>query len=114
MKRMIILAIVAAMASFSMTGCAYFDVNEASRNIENSKKLRIGMTKAQVLKVMGEPLRDEIYNKPNVWYYYTQCLWHDCMKTQDECMPLIFKDGKLIGWGNKYLERMQLEHEFSK
>lgn len=105
---------VAVITAFTMTGCAYFDLNEASRNIENSKKLRIGMTKSQVLEVMGEPLRNEVYNKPNVWYYYTHTLWHDCMRTKDECMPLIFKDGKLAGWGSEFLERQQLEHEFSK
>ena len=41
----------------------------AAKNIENSKRLRVGMTKAQVLEVMGRPIEDEAYCKPDVWFY---------------------------------------------
>ena len=73
------------------------------RNIENSRKLRVGMTKAQVLEIMGEPIRDEKFCEPDIWYYYNDMVWGDGLITEDECMPLVFENGKLVGWGNDYL-----------
>ena len=73
-----------------------------SRNLENSRNLRVGMTKAEVLKVMGEPIRDEKFCEPDIWFYYVEMVWGDGLITEDECMPLVFENGKLIGWGNQF------------
>lgn len=85
-----------------LCSCAYFS---QYTNQKNATKLRVGMTKAEVLAVMGEPLRDEVYNKPDTWYYYIETKWHDTYTTEDECMPLIFKRGKLTGWGQDYFNQ---------
>ena len=77
----------------------------AAKNIENSKNLRVGMTKAQVLEVMGRPVEDEAYCKPDVWFYFVESVWMDGLTTRDECMPLVFENGKLIGWGNNFYTR---------
>ena len=82
-----------------LVGCA------SSKNIENSKKLRTGMSKAQVLEIMGKPLEDEAFCKPNVWFYQVDTLWADGLTTMDECMPLVFENGKLVGWGNTFYTR---------
>jgi outer membrane protein assembly factor BamE (lipoprotein component of BamABCDE complex) len=95
--------LVAIMACSSMLcSCAYFS---QYKNQKNAAQLRVGMTKAEVLAVMGEPLRDEVFNKPDTWYYYIDTKWHDTYTTQDECMPLSFKKGKLVGWGQDYYNR---------
>ncbi|MBN1863323.1 MAG: DUF3192 domain-containing protein [Victivallales bacterium] len=70
-----------------------------SRNLENLSRLSVGMTKQEVLGIMGEPLTNEVYNEDNVWYYFTQVKWSDGMITHDECTPVFFEDGKLLGWG---------------
>ena len=80
-----------------LTSCGW---SEMSRNNRNIKKLNTGISKAQVLAIMGEPLKTEVYNTENTWYYYTETKWSDGMKTRDECTPLFFKDDKLVGWGN--------------
>ena len=79
------------------------------RNLENLQHLHKGMTKSEVLKVMGEPLKNEVYNTDDVWYYFTQTKWSDGMITRDECTPLFFnEDGLLLGWGQKaYKEYLQ-------
>ena len=78
----------------------------AKRNVENSRNLRVGMTKNEVLEVMGEPIRDEKFCEPDLWFYYIEMVWGDGLVTPEECMPLVFEDGKLIGWGNNfYLDR---------
>lgn len=81
----------------------------AQKNVENSKRLRIGMTKAQVLGIMGEPLKDESFNRPDIWFYYFEPNWLDGMITEDECFPLVFQSGKLAGWGNSFYTRYRLE-----
>ena len=87
------------------SGCAW---REAAENIEKSRSLRVGMSKAEVLAVMGEPQRNEEYAKPDLWFYYCQPVWIDGLVTRDECMPLVFQDGKLIGWGNEFYASCEL------
>jgi hypothetical protein len=86
-------------------GCAWSD---AGRNLENSDRLRVGMTKEEVQTVMGEPQRDEVFTKPDVWFYYIRPNWIDGLVTEEECMPLVFSGGKLIGWGNEFYANYRL------
>jgi len=88
------------------TGCG---TAERERNQENLKLLRQGMTKAQVKTVMGTALTKEIYNTDNIWYYYTGSKWRDSNTTRDECTPLVFEDGKLLGWGHPFLKKYNYE-----
>ena len=74
-------------------------ISMSERNLSNLKQLEKGMTKQQVLKVMGEPLRNEIYNTDDVWYYFTESKWSDGACTRDVCSPLFFNRGLLLGWG---------------
>lgn len=92
---------------FVFTSCSFLDrydpgFVERQQNIDNVKKLKLGMTKKQVLALMGEPLIDETYNKPNLWFYYTDWDWADCARTEEECTPLVFENGVLIGWGRAF------------
>jgi len=83
----------------------------AEKNVNNAKLLRVGMTKAEALSIMGEPLKDEAFNRPDIWYYYYDCNWLDGLITEEECFPLVFSDGKLIGWGNRFLVNWRLERK---
>ena len=82
----------------------------AKRNVENSRNLRVGMTKNEVLEVMGEPIRDEKFCEPDLWFYYIEMVWGDGLVTPEECLPLVFADGKLIGWGNDFY----LDHQIKR
>lgn len=88
--------ILAMLMLFLASSCG---IAIRARNNENLAKLKIGMTKQEVLSIMGEPLKDEVYNTENTWYYFTQVKWSDGMITRDECTPVFFKDDKLAGWG---------------
>lgn len=91
-----------------LAGCVF--PWDAKTNVENAKQLRVGMTKAEVLRIMGEPHRNETFNRPDVWYYYSETNWLDGFVTEDECFPLLFKDGKLQGWGNSFYTRYRIEN----
>ena len=88
-------------------GCTPWGI--AKQNIENSRNLRVGMTKNEVLEIMGEPIRDEKFCEPDLWFYYIEMVWGDGLITPEECMPLVFKDGKLIGWGNDFYLDYQIK-----
>ena len=103
------LGLFAAAACMALLAGCWTPWGEISDNVDNSKQLRVGMTKEQVLQVMGEPLTDESYCQPDVWFYYWNTIWHDGLVTEDECIPLVFKDGKLAGWGNPFYTRFRIE-----
>ncbi len=105
---MVILSI-AAMGLF-LNGCGYFSQFD---NFENSRQLRVGMSEEQVLAIMGEPLQ-ESFSQKDVWFYYIETRWSDGQNTIDECMPLVFKDGKLAGWGNDYYTREKLYNSYER
>lgn len=103
MKRKIIFnSVVFCAIMLLFCGCSFKEIN---RNLDNSRKLRVGMSKEQVLDIMGEPLRDVYFHEEDVWYYFVRINWYDFLYTRDECMPLVFEDGKLAGWGNEYKAR---------
>ncbi len=84
--------------------------SEMNRNAANLAKLRVGMSKEEVRKIMGEPVAG-CYEKPNVWYYYLRPRWQDFAVTRDECAPVVFDDdGFLVGWGSEYYKA---NYEFS-
>ena len=107
-----LLIFAAVLVCTVLCGCTTAG-DDAQKNVANSKSLRVGMTKQQVLEIMGEPLKDEVFCQPDLWYYYTGTVWADGLITADECTPLVFENGKLIGWGNNFLTANKLERRKS-
>ena len=106
MKKIIMLLFAAALAG----GCSLNPFHIAETNVNNSKKIRIGMTKSEVLAIMGEPVKNESFNRPDIWFYYFNMNWLDGFVTEDECFTVVFKDGKVSGWGHAYYTRYRIEN----
>ena len=106
MKRCTV-ALAVLCAALCFQGCTPA-VTEA---VQKSGNLRVSMTKAEVLTIMGEPEKGETFNKPDVWFYYFNMNWGDGFVTEDECFPLVFSNGRLAGWGNAYYTRIRLENK---
>ena len=97
MKKIILLLFSGVLLGAALSGCAY---KEIERNQTNLARIRKGMTKEQVIAIMGEPVKGESYCSENVFYYYTRQVWMDGLVTRDECTPIAFDYfGKVIGWG---------------
>lgn len=92
-----------------LSGCATKEGCNKDKNLSNLPNLRVGMTKEQVLKVMGSPIQSESYAKPDYWYYFTNTIWYDNLVTEDECTILVFEKGILKGWGNRYYSKLRQE-----
>ena len=95
----------AALAVFSGFGC-YLRQFE---NVEKARALRVGMTREQVLEIMGEPEENVLYASPDQWFYFIRSRWHDGQVTEDECLPVIFENDRVVGWGNAFFGNYRLE-----
>lgn len=115
-----------------ITGCATLD-SVRNTNRENMMRLSVGMTKQEALNIMGtktvttfadigvvdkrisNPYRSEILQGKDktfeVLYYYTDVKKNDGAITDDELTPLVFDNGKLIGWGWSSLQDNEQKYE---
>jgi len=90
------------------------------RNRKNLMKLELGMTKNKVVQVMGTPSLNEAYKTRDegelaILFYYTNRKWANGNITKDECIPIVFKNGKLIGWGDEFYQNiLKVEVEIKK
>jgi hypothetical protein len=74
--KLILKTFIAVIVVLGLTACylAYLSPSafQARRNVENSKRIKIGMSKTEVLKIMGEPQDRRVYAlKPtdSVYFY---------------------------------------------
>lgn len=97
MKKFLALLILAII--LVNNSCIY---KEIDKNLANAELLRVGMTKKQVLNVMGEPLQDQIDADENNWFYASEIRSLDGQYTRDECLVLVFENNKLLGFGKEF------------
>ena len=88
----------------TLTSCTFI---ERSNNRKNLMKLDLGMTKYQVIELMGTPQFSEMYQTEDdvsmiVLYYYTSGKWLTSGVTRQQCTPLVFENKKLVGWGREF------------
>lgn len=94
-----------------------------SRNLTNLNKLSIGMTKQQVMDLMGtfqsktansvvpnpymsEPILVSGKTYEVLWYLTRKYPPFTPIK-KSQATPVVFKDGKVIGWGDSFLDSIK-------
>ena len=110
-----------------IAGCTSSLDRVRTANRRNLLKLSVGMTKEQAIATMGHKSGGGEYGEPTVnspykseilpgqgktfevLYYYTDVksviyIANPATVPDDELTPLVFEDGKLIGWGADFLE----------
>lgn len=123
-NRLILLAVVPAI--FALNACmVVVDGDKRGRSTQGSSwerieqanrdaiaRLDIGRSLNSVLSDMGTPEFDEklalTSGAYRVLYYRTHRVASDGMTTRDECTPLVFRDGELIGWGESQVKVLLL------
>lgn len=77
------------------------------RNRDAIAGLATGVSSTMVIEKLGTPdFDDQLTDGHRVLFYRTQRKHSDGMTTRDECTPLIFSDGKLVGWGQLALNKL--------
>ena len=106
---------ILCLFAFLIIGCtsgltAYRMVNQDNTNIMNLEKTEIGMTKAEVLTLMGAADKSEKFEQKGVaveiLYYPTSGSYSPSMGWQNiGSTPVVFEAGILKGWGKYYDEQ---------
>lgn len=104
-KKLIIISII-FLIIISLIGCAGSPVSrrgEAHSNRSKLVNLKIGMTKNEVINLMGKPSKSEAYEIQGknfeFWLYLTEYEWLEYSTRRPEYTPLAFEEGFLKGWG---------------
>ena len=120
--------LIALLLCLGLVGCITYADIVRTRNRENLMRLSIGMDKTQVVNIMGietkkawtpykggratilinNPYRSEIIQSKDktfeVLYYLTDDKTGNGIITDDCLLPLVFENGKLVGWGWSFLQ----------
>lgn len=107
--------LLAFSAPVVLSGCVISvdgnDRNHASEweereqnNRKHISNLQQGAAFEAIARKMGVADFSEMHQKDDgvyrVLYYRTQRTMDDGVTTKDECTPLVFKNGALVGWGD--------------
>ncbi|MDD5327818.1 MAG: DUF3192 domain-containing protein [Phycisphaerae bacterium] len=126
MKKAAVISVLLLLA----VGCTSSLDRVRTANRRNLLKLSVGMSKEQAMAVMGrksgggrfgEPTVNSPYKSEtlqsgektlDVLYYYTDIesaiySANPSIITEDELTPLVFDNGRLIGWGTKFLKNIR-------
>jgi len=91
---------VCAMLAVFCCGCAAVTRGlPAAERREKMQQVHKGMTRAEVVTLMGKPYKTEMYpSNKEVLFYYTE--WQaDGYTTDDEFTPIVLENDVVIGWG---------------
>ena len=133
MYKLIIRTFIVPLVAVTVIGCASLDPRPSleqirAQNRQNLLQLSPGITKSDVLKIMGtetisaqydrvitNPYRTEMYRAGGHTFelilYYTDIKKSDDAITDDELMPIVILDGKLDGWGWSYWNNLVQKYE---
>ncbi|TAH33128.1 MAG: DUF3192 domain-containing protein [Alphaproteobacteria bacterium] len=101
MKKRIISLICSFVVLLTLTACGVAAKNRSDDVRAKLNELEIGMTKEQVLRVMGKPYKRELYGKSEYFIYETD---HWATVDQDKYTPIYLENGKVRGWGSSYYD----------
>lgn len=84
---------------FGVLGCAHMENNVEKIFVDP----QYGMSKAQMLDLLGKPRAIEIFKKPNLTReeFYIYVRKHD---SSEEKVPVCLIDNKIVGWGKTFYE----------
>ena len=92
--------ILLALTMMALSGCISNIIRKSESDRANEKlmQLQTGMNQTQVLSLMGNPYRREVYGNKEFLIYETDAYASSDMRFT----PVYLEDGKVIGWGSKY------------
>jgi hypothetical protein len=80
-----------------------------AKNRNYISELDLGVSKERIIDTLGAAdfieLTTSNGEKVQVLYYRTQRIHDDSMTTKDECTPLVFINGELVGFGDSVVQK---------
>ena len=99
MKRVIHLVILLGLVVVVVSGCGIARQVKSREAHGHFMQLQVGMDKEAVLALMGSPYAREAYGDAEFLIYETN---HWANDERKRFTPILFKNGKVVGWGQKY------------
>lgn len=118
-------ALIVLPLTLSLSGCLIINSDEVDPNNWSSSSdwqktqrinkehiatLDLGVSYDKVKELMGVPDINEAYEEQGktiqVLFYRTKHKHSDSQTTKDECTPLIFEEGVLVGFGHKAYSKL--------
>ena len=98
-----------------LSGCAFTMPWDIERNRNNLMRLEAGMSKQQVIDVMGQPYNREAYTAPDgnvleFLIYLTKYTDSGSIPDSDTT-PVCFLNGKVTGWGRNFYVSQKQRYE---
>ena len=120
MSHKFLISFLISICLILLYGCAGSPVRtgwEAETNRAYMLNLKIGMSKSQVLALMGSPYKTESYQiegkNLEFWLYLTEGRGiYDRTLRDSNFAPLAFENDVLLGWGRNYYEnKLRIEQD---
>ena len=89
-----------------LAGCGVVADQRASDARLGLNSLELGMSRAQVVQIMGEPFKREAYNGVEFLFYRTERNPDGSWGGPRSETPVAIVGGKLDGWGRNYYDRV--------
>src|SRR5215467_15026334 len=77
-------------------GVSLRDELAAQALVENTKKLQLGMSEAEVIAILGKPTRRQISDVPGVYWFYDPSSWPRDEEYMGSAMLYMGRDGRLL------------------
>lgn len=99
------LTYVLVVLTFSGCGAVNDGVNlyTSSSNRSALNKLAVGMTRAEVVAIMGDPHKREADGRAEFLVYRTETYDHG----DSSFTPIVLIDGKVTGWGRNFYDNVR-------
>ena len=92
----------AAVLCLGLTGCAEaMQQAESMSRSEDSQRLAVGMTEAQVIELLGKPPKRERWGNTQFLLFETN---YFSLDSSGRYTPVALVDGKVVSWDQAYYE----------
>jgi outer membrane protein assembly factor BamE (lipoprotein component of BamABCDE complex) len=91
--------VLAISLTITVSACGIARQMESGRARDQLVHLQVGMDRETVLSLMGKPYTREAYGSTEYLFYETN---HWANEEHRRFTPIQLKDGKVVGWGQKY------------
>ena len=86
----------------SVLGCGVAMQSQSRGANEKLMQLQVGMERQQVLSLIGNPHRREVYGGDTEFLIYETNHWATSEK--ERYTPILLRSGKVAGWGRNYYD----------
>ena len=89
------------VALLSISGCGISRQLESRAANDKLMQLNVGMSRDEVLSVLGKPYKREVYGEDEFLIYETNFI---AKAEKEQFTPILIKSGKVAGWGRNYYD----------